>query len=109
MLSAILLQTNFSELDQLGWAGELFGLLVTISYAAYCIKQGILELKNDNLETPYLRILAIMIELFNVLTFVFILTQVPELNYISELPNFLIVTGMCYLLTQNIRIALGKS
>ncbi len=61
------------------------------------------ELKNDNIELPYPRILAILIEAFNVVTFIFILTQLEELQIISLIPNLIIVTGMAYLLTQNLK------
>jgi len=90
------------------WISEIFAGLVVTLYAVYCIKQGLKELQNDNLELPYLRILAILIESINVLTFVYLLTQLGGSDLIPLIPNFLIMIGMGYLLTKNLRIMTGK-
>ncbi len=85
----------------------MFAGLVVALYLAYCIKQGVKELRNGNLELTYLKILAILIESFNVLAFIYILTQLSASD-INLIPEFLIVAGMAYLLIQNIRILVGK-
>jgi hypothetical protein len=104
------LTTSFIEpLDSLFWISELFAGLVAIVYLSYCIKQGLKELQNDNIELPYPRILAILIEAFNVIAFIFILTQINASQIVSVFPNLIIVGGMAYLLTQNVRILMGKS
>ncbi len=91
------------------WIGEITIILVTVTYSAYCIKQGIRELKNSNLDVPYLRILAILVELVNVAAFFFFLKYTSELENGWLLLNILITTGMAYLLIQNLRILTGKS
>ncbi|MEQ9309253.1 MAG: hypothetical protein RLN90_07335 [Balneolaceae bacterium] len=97
-----------SETEPLLWASELFAGLVALVYITYCIRQGTKELKNDNSELPYPRILAILIELFSVVIFIFNLTQLEQIDFISILPNLILVTGMGYLLTQNLKIVINR-
>ena len=90
------------------WASELFSGLVRLVYFAYCIRQGMKELQNDTVPLPYPRILAIVIEAFNVIALVFILTQIDGTQIASIIPNIIIGTGMAYLLTQNLRITFNN-
>ncbi|MEQ8947431.1 MAG: hypothetical protein RIC90_08145 [Balneola sp.] len=96
-------------MDSMFWISEVFAGLVAIVYLAYCVKQGLMELQNDNIELPYPRILAILIEAFNVVALAYILTQLEGSQFVSMIPNIIIATGMGYLLTQNLRITFGKS
>lgn len=82
--------------------------MVAVVYLAYCVKQGMKELNNDNVELPYPRILAILIEAFNVLTFIFVLTQLEVSQIVSLIPDLIIVIGMAYLLTQNLKNSLWQ-
>ena|GEM_PF-5780919 len=95
--------------DNLYWISEVFGGLAAIVYLVYCVKQGIKELHNDNIELPYPRILAILIESFNVVAFIYFLTRLEELQILPMLPNLVVVTGMGYLLIQNLRILVRRS
>jgi hypothetical protein len=101
--------TYEGTMDLMFWISEVFAGIVAIVYLAYCVKQGIKELQNDNIELPYPRILAILIEAFNVVAFIFILTQIERSQIVSILPNLIIVAGMGYLLIQNLRILVGKN
>lgn len=94
--------------DNLFWVSEVFGGLVAIVYLAYCVKQGIKELQNDNIELPYPRILAILIEAFNVVAFTYMLTLLKGSQILSILPNLVIVIGMGYLLIQNLKILVRR-
>ncbi|MBV6642388.1 MAG: hypothetical protein KI791_16840 [Cyclobacteriaceae bacterium] len=95
--------------DNLFWISEVFGVLVAIVYLAYCVKQGIKELQNDNIELPYPRILAILIEAFNIVAFTYMLTLLKGSQILSILPNLVIVIGMGYLIIQNLKILVGRS
>ncbi|MFY0605867.1 MAG: hypothetical protein JXR10_04075 [Cyclobacteriaceae bacterium] len=95
--------------DTMFWISEVFGGMIAVVYLAYCVKQGMKELQNDNIELPYPRILAILIEAFNVVALAYILTQLEGSQFVSMIPNIIIVTGMAYLLTQNLRITFNKS
>jgi len=90
------------------WIIDLIGGMMALVYLAYCIRQGTMELKNLNCELPYPRILAILIELFSVGSFVFVLTQLEQID-LTILPDLILMTGMGYLFTQNLRIAFGNS
>lgn len=96
-------------MDSMFWIFEIFAGMVAVVYLAYCVKQGMKELQNDNIELPYPRILAILIEAFNVLALAYVLTQLERSQFVSMIPNIIIVTGMGYLLTRNLRITFGKS
>ncbi|MGL1889902.1 MAG: hypothetical protein OCD76_25540 [Reichenbachiella sp.] len=96
-------------LDSIFWISEIFTGLVVFVYLTYCIKQGTKELQNDNTELLYPRILAVTIEVFIVGGFIFVLTQVNGTQITPLIPNLILVVGMGYLLTQNLRILAGKS
>lgn len=91
------------------WISEVFAGMIAVVYLAYCVKQGMKEFQNDNSELPYPRILAILIEAFNVVALAYILTQLQGSQFVSMIPNIIIVTGMGYLLSQNLRITFKKS
>lgn len=104
-----LTSTYEGTMNAIFWISEIFTGVVAVVYLAYCVRQGIKELQNDNIELPYPRILAILIEAFNVVALAYILTKLEGLQIVSMIPNIIIVTGMGYLLTQNLRITFGKS
>ncbi|MEQ9169436.1 MAG: hypothetical protein RIE55_00260 [Marinoscillum sp.] len=108
-LISVLTANYEGTMDSMFWISEVFAGLVAIVYLAYCVKQGLMELQNDNIELPYPRILAILIEAFNVVALAYILTQLEGSQFVSMIPNIIIATGMGYLLTQNLRITFGKS
>ncbi len=95
--------------DTMFWISEVFAGMIAVVYLAYCVKQGMKEFQNDNSELPYPRILAILIEAFNVVALAYILTQLQGSQFVSMIPNIIIVTGMGYLLSQNLRITFKKS
>ncbi|MEQ9302851.1 MAG: hypothetical protein RJQ14_02975 [Marinoscillum sp.] len=99
-----LLTANEKTMDPMFWISEVFAGIIAVVYLAYCVKQGRKELRNDNIELPYPRILAILIEASNVAALSFILTKIEGSEIVSLIPNIIIVIGMGYLLTQNLRI-----
>jgi len=107
-LFAQLTATYDQSVDNLFWITEVFAGIIVVVYVAYCFKQGMKELQNDNIELPYPRILAIIIEAFSVVALIFVLTQIEGLQIVSILPNLIIATGMGFLLIQNLKILVGK-
>lgn len=95
--------------DSMFWISEVFAGMVAVVYLVYCVRQGMKELQDDNIDLPYPRLLAILIEAVNVLALIFILTQFEGSQIASIIPNIIIGTGMAYLLTLNLRITLRKS
>ncbi|MEM9338428.1 MAG: hypothetical protein AAGA66_06840 [Bacteroidota bacterium] len=104
-LISLLKETDLESTHLFPWVSEIFAGLVASTYFAYCIRQGRKELNGENIELPYPRILAMLIETFNVILAISIIIQMERFPLLSVLPNLVITLGMAFLLIQNLRIS----
>jgi len=93
-----------SKLRTLVIASDIVSGFLILLFAAYCLVQGLNELRGRDHSAKYLILYAILFETVNVLGGFYVLTILNEYTLVTTIIPLSVILGMSYLLTRDIRV-----